>query len=146
MARLPEEPRSSEITPEALYLRRREFIRNAALYIATSTAIGAGLVGLTRGAPLDPPRQRRAAGRPPSSAPARGGVEAGSAPLTIASRGRYTVPEAKNSYEQITTYNNFYEFGLDKSDPAAHAHTLRTRPWTASVEGEVCKPVTLDID
>jgi sulfoxide reductase catalytic subunit YedY len=55
------------------------------------------------------------------------------------------VPEAKTSYQDITTYNNFYEFGVDKSDPAANAHTLRTRPWTVSVEGEVRKPVTLDI-
>jgi sulfoxide reductase catalytic subunit YedY len=46
----------------------------------------------------------------------------------------------------ITSYNNFYEFGLDKADPSRHAHTLRTRPWTVSVEGEVHKPQTIAID
>jgi len=46
----------------------------------------------------------------------------------------------------ITTYNNFYEFGLDKADPSRNAHTLRTRPWTVAVEGEVHKPQTIAID
>ena len=50
------------------------------------------------------------------------------------------------SYEHITTYNNFYEFGTDKSDPAEYAHTLRTRPWTLSIEGEVGRPLTLGLD
>jgi sulfoxide reductase catalytic subunit YedY len=44
--------------------------------------------------------------------------------------------EKPNSYEDITTYNNYYEFGTDKSDPAANAQKLRTKPWTVSVEGE----------
>jgi methionine sulfoxide reductase catalytic subunit len=51
-----------------------------------------------------------------------------------------------NSWEEITTYNNFYEFGTDKSDPAKNAHTLKPRPWTVSVEGECLKPRTWDID
>jgi len=46
----------------------------------------------------------------------------------------------------VTSYNNFYEFGTDKSDPAAYASTLQTRPWTISIEGLVKKPLTLDID
>ena len=50
------------------------------------------------------------------------------------------------SYKYITTYNNFYEFGMDKSDPAAYAESLQTRPWTITIEGLVKKPVTLDID
>jgi methionine sulfoxide reductase catalytic subunit len=49
-------------------------------------------------------------------------------------------------YEVITTYNNFYEFGTDKEDPSRNAGTLRTRPWTVRVEGEVHKPKTFDID
>jgi len=49
-------------------------------------------------------------------------------------------------FEDVTTYNNFYEFGLDKSDPAANAHTLQPRPWTLRVEGEVRKPMEIDID
>jgi sulfoxide reductase catalytic subunit YedY len=48
--------------------------------------------------------------------------------------------------QDVTSYNNFYEFGTDKSDPARTAHALKTRPWTVSVEGEVKKPKTYDID
>ena len=49
-------------------------------------------------------------------------------------------------YEAVTTYNNFYEFGTDKSDPAANAKDFRTRPWTVKVEGEVKKPATYSYD
>lgn len=59
---------------------------------------------------------------------------------------RYTLADAKTSYRDITTYNNFYEFGFDKSDPSRHAHTLRTRPWTVAVEGLVKHPRVWDID
>ena len=58
----------------------------------------------------------------------------------------YAVMEKQTSRKDATSYNNFYEFGTDKSDPAENAHTLRTRPWTVQVEGEVKKPMTLDID
>jgi sulfoxide reductase catalytic subunit YedY len=49
-------------------------------------------------------------------------------------------------YDSVTSYNNFYEFGTGKEDPARNAHTLRTRPWTLAVEGEVMKPKVFDID
>ena len=54
--------------------------------------------------------------------------------------------EKPTSYSDVTSYNNFYEFGTDKADPAENAHTLRTRPWTVSVEGECAKPGKYDID
>jgi sulfoxide reductase catalytic subunit YedY len=54
--------------------------------------------------------------------------------------------EKPTSYQDITSYNNFYEFGTDKSDPARNAHTLKPRPWTVAVEGEVKKPRTFDLD
>jgi sulfoxide reductase catalytic subunit YedY len=54
--------------------------------------------------------------------------------------------EKPTSYQDITSYNNFYEFGTDKSDPSHSAHALKTRPWTVAVEGEVKKPRTFDID
>ena len=49
-------------------------------------------------------------------------------------------------YEDVTTYNNFYEFGTDKRDPSRNAHTLRARPWTVTIDGEVGKPGTFDVD
>ena len=54
--------------------------------------------------------------------------------------------EKLTSYAHVTGYNNFYEFGTDKSDPAANAGTLKPRPWTVSIEGEVKKPGTWDLD
>ena len=57
-------------------------------------------------------------------------------------------PPASSSpaYDDITHYNNFYEFGVDKGDPAKNAGGLPTRPWTVKVEGKVAKPLTFDID
>ena len=54
--------------------------------------------------------------------------------------------EKLTPYEAVTTYNNFYEFGTDKSDPAANSKDFRTRPWTVTVEGEVKKPATYQYD
>lgn len=48
--------------------------------------------------------------------------------------------------EDITTYNNYYEFGVDKADPSRHAHALRTRPWTVTIDGEVHQPKVFDVD
>jgi sulfoxide reductase catalytic subunit YedY len=59
---------------------------------------------------------------------------------------KYTVPDPQTPFAKATTYNNFYEFGTDKSEPAKNAYTLRTRPWTVEVSGLVKKPQTLDID
>ncbi|MEW5056895.1 MAG: protein-methionine-sulfoxide reductase catalytic subunit MsrP [Cycloclasticus sp.] len=49
-------------------------------------------------------------------------------------------------YEYVTTYNNFYEFGTAKGDPVVRAHTLKTKPWSVSIEGEVAKPGVYDLD
>ena len=54
--------------------------------------------------------------------------------------------EKLTSYDSVTSYNNFYEFGTGKDDPARNAHTLITRPWTVAVEGEVHKPKVFDIE
>ena len=54
--------------------------------------------------------------------------------------------DKSTSYKDATTYNNFYEFGTDKTDPAKYAGTLKPRPWTISIEGEIKKPMTLDLD
>ncbi|MDO9008048.1 MAG: protein-methionine-sulfoxide reductase catalytic subunit MsrP [Thiobacillus sp.] len=58
----------------------------------------------------------------------------------------YRLDEAKTPYKDVTRYNNFYEFGTGKSDPAENAGSLNTRPWTVTVEGEVGKPGVYDID
>jgi len=61
-------------------------------------------------------------------------------------RSGLSTMEKPTPYKDVVSYNNFYEFGTEKDDPARNAHTLRTRPWTVHVEGEVLKPREFDID
>lgn len=138
MAKLPKEPPSSEITPEALYRGRREFLKNAGLFLGTSAALGGGLLALVRRGSRADPTEPVADVPPLPAASASAGAPAVKSP--------YSTDEAPTGYRDITTYNNYYELGLDKSDPAENAATLRPRPWTVAIEGEVKKPLTLDID
>jgi methionine sulfoxide reductase catalytic subunit len=73
-------------------------------------------------------------------------VAAAGEKLSNVDKSTYSTSEKVNSLRDITTYNNFYELGTDKGDPARNAKYLTTRPWTVSVEGEVKKPKTYDID
>jgi sulfoxide reductase catalytic subunit YedY len=108
--------RSSEITDEKLVLNRRAFI-------AGGCAAALTLPSATEAA--TPPM-------PP--------------PLPATRNDALSLKEPLTKWEAATTYNNFYEFGVDKDDPAREAHRLRTRPWTVKVEGLVGKPKTFDID
>jgi sulfoxide reductase catalytic subunit YedY len=128
------EPTPSEITPEALWLRRREFLKNVALGAGTAAAVGGGLLTLLGdgGRPRREPKPQKAAPRAALS-------------FTPDARDRSGLG-ALTPFKDVTTYNNFYELGLDKSDPSANAGTLRTRPWTIQVVGEVKRPQTLDLD
>ncbi len=112
---------SSEITPKQHFLSRRNLITGAA-------AAGVGVLALRSVPGLIHPDAVHADQK----------LEAASS--------KYTVPDAQTPFSKATTYNNFYEFGTDKSDPAKNAHTLHTRPWTVQVTGLVKKPLTLDID
>ncbi|HEY3665594.1 MAG TPA: protein-methionine-sulfoxide reductase catalytic subunit MsrP [Polyangiaceae bacterium] len=129
-------PVSSEITPPELYARRREFIKSGALFVGASAAFGAGLVSLSSLGSADPP----VAPPPLPKAPP------GAAKWEIGRRGRYGTSEPETSYEDITTYNNYYELGLSKSEPASLGFRIKPRPWTVRVVGEVQKERTLDID
>jgi sulfoxide reductase catalytic subunit YedY len=129
------EPPSSEITPEPLYLRRREFISNATKAAGTAAVFGGGLLYLVgKGPPPDPPKDL------PTPAPLTVSAPPPGTPVVK------PIDEALTPYSSVTTYNNYYEFGLDKSDPARYAYTLKPRPWTIQVEGEVAKPQTIDVD
>ncbi len=112
---------ASEITPPEVYARRREFIKATG-----ALALGAGL-GV-------------------DALPASAQGKAATMKLFGAKESPLSTGEKKNSRQEITEYNNFYEFGTDKTDPAQNAHTLITRPWTVAVEGEVRKPKVFDID
>lgn len=114
-------PVASEITPRHVYEGRRGLIRAA----LAAGAVAAGLPALAQGA------------RPGKGAPLPGAKSTVPGAVTM---------DKLTSYNDVTTYNNFYEFGTDKSDPARNAGTLKTRPWTVAVEGEVKKPGTLDLE
>jgi sulfoxide reductase catalytic subunit YedY len=131
---LAPEPPSSDITPESLYLRRREFIKNAALSVGTAAIFGSGLVWLV-------------GQRPPPDAPDQPPLaQAAAVAAEPTSPGQYDTDEPMTAYQSVTTYNNYYEFGVEKDEPARNAHTLQPRPWTISVEGEVVRPQVIDID
>lgn len=141
------EPPASEITPEPLYLKRREFMKNAALFAGTTAALGGGLVWLTGNADRHKGKEPAAltpGGSSPSSA--AGGAPDAGAPQLATLESPFRTSEPMTRYEDVTGYNNFYELGLDKSDPAAQARALKTRPWTVTIDGEVAKPQTVDID
>jgi methionine sulfoxide reductase catalytic subunit len=71
---------------------------------------------------------------------------AGAAPLVGTKSALSTTEEPPTPLTSITSYNNFYEFGTDKQDPAKHAHSLKTKPWTVKVDGLVAKPADYDLD
>jgi sulfoxide reductase catalytic subunit YedY len=140
MASLPPEPPSSEITPPDVYVRRRELIKGAAIFTATAAATGAGLLRLVGGVHAAP-RRIEAPPLPPRAPRPGEPLETREIPQVS-----YTVDEPRTPYEAVTTYNNYYELGLSKSDPAELAGSLKPRPWTITVEGEVERPQRVDID
>jgi len=118
---------SSAITAKDQYLNRRKFLRGA---FSSALAVGAATLGAERLAEVISPRIGAGAGTK---------LQTVKSPLS-------TTGEPLTSYEDITHYNNFYEFGVDKSDPAKNAGGLPTRPWTIRVDGKVRNPKTFDIE
>ena len=109
----------SDITPQAVYEKRRQLIQAAA----------AGSFGLA----LAPWFSREA-------------LAANTQTLAATPNPLYLGKDDLTPLKDVTGYNNFYEFGTDKRAPAENATTLQTRPWTITVEGLVKKPMTFDID
>ena len=115
----PADIKPSEILPQGLYARRRELLK------------AAGFVGA--GALLPQAVMAQASKAAPGKLP----------PFKKSS---FSTTEKPNSFKDISSYNNYYEFGTDKTDPAENAHALKVRPWTVAVEGEVKKPRTFGIE
>ena len=113
----------SDITPQSTYTRRRELLKGSASLAAGS--------GLTSWAARDAMATSVWGARP--------GKLAALAAQPSKLEGALTMEKA-TPYKDASSYNNFYEFGTDKSDPAANAHTLKTSPWTVEIEGMVRKP------
>jgi sulfoxide reductase catalytic subunit YedY len=123
LIRKPSDIPSSEITPQSVYLNRRRFLAGAAASGA------AALVGRVAAELIAP-----------------GAVAHADAKLNVAVRSPFSTTEKMTSLEDITHYNNFYEFSTDKYGPAKLAQAMHTRPWKVVVDGEVLKPRTFDID
>lgn len=113
----------TEITPQAVYEDRRAFIRAAGFGLLAGAAATAGLL----------PTQAVAAARRQAKL---GGVV----------KTAYGAGEKLTEYDDVTTYNNFYEFGTSKSDPAAESGFFKPAPWTVSIEGEVKKAKRISIE
>jgi methionine sulfoxide reductase catalytic subunit len=115
----PNDVPASEITPYEVYVNRRKFMRQAGLTALAASLAPGLLTGFRR------PQQT---------------------PITNYKNARSERGEKLTSYEDITHYNNFYEFGTGKEDPSRNAQQFRTRPWSVTVEGHVAKPGTMDLD
>jgi len=135
---------SSEITDEKAYVDRRRFLQ-----LAGVAAVGAGAYACSKNAEAPAPQSAPAVSAPapqPTEAPPAEASEASPGPLTFeerlarAKKSKYSTTEKANTFDEITHYNNFYEFGTDKESPSVYARTLRPSPWTVSVEGECAKP------
>jgi len=112
-------PRSSELTPRHVYEDRRALLQGVAAGTLLAALPALGAETARKGAPLAGTK---------SSVP-----------------GALTM-DKPSAYSDVTSYNNYYEFGTDKADPALHAGTLKPRPWSVAVEGEVKKPATFDLE
>lgn len=113
---------ASEITPREVFENRREFIKAAGFGLIAGAAAATGLIS--------------------------GRAEAATQRQKIAaySKTTYGAGEKLTDYDDITTYNNYYEFGTSKSDPAPESVLFKPRPWIISIEGEVKKPKQLSIE
>jgi sulfoxide reductase catalytic subunit YedY len=107
----------SEITPEHLYLDRREFLR-------TASVAGLGIASEILFPEFLSSQDRWPRGK----------------------KGPYDTDEEPNSFKDVTTYNNFYEFGVDKGNPSENSGAFRPKPWSVKVEGEVKKPAAYNLE
>ena len=122
----PSDILASEITQREQYERRREFLRRAAAL---------GLAGTML------PAASRALGQ--TAAPV---TEQGKLPKLPGKSSALSVTEKPTPYKDVVTYNNYYEFGTDKAQPAQYAHKLKTRPWSVTIDGEVKNKKPIDIE
>jgi sulfoxide reductase catalytic subunit YedY len=113
----------ADITPKSVYLDRRKFLRAMGIVGATAVA-GKGLLDL--------------------ALPSQAALAASQ--FTGLIKSPFSTTEKPNTLNDVSHYNNYYEFGTDKSDPAKYAQNFKTSPWAVSVEGEVAKPRKFTMD
>jgi sulfoxide reductase catalytic subunit YedY len=113
----PADIRYSEVTPKSVYVNRRKFLVGVPVEFLGARELLAPSVRAQAGAQL---------------------------PNLV--KSPFSTTEKANSYNDVTHYNNFYEFGTGKQQPAQNAANFKTSPWTVSVEGDVAKPRKFSID
>ena len=119
LIRRPADIRSSEITPESIYEKRRQFIKGGAGLILAASAADVLAVSKSK---------------------------YGGTPMRFNPTNRYGTDEELTPYKDVTSYNNFYEFGTDKYSPAKRAHTLQTDPWSIKVDGYCERPGSISME
>ena len=136
----PSDIQPSEITPEHIYRRRREFMRDGAML-----AGGAMLSPLAFGQQGDALKAAAPPGltRTPPAAWWEGKFD--NIKPAPSAEPLYTA-ESLTPYQDVTRYNNFYEFGMDKSDPYNRSSAFQTEPWSIEITGEVDKPGTYHLE
>ncbi|GAC1628034.1 MAG: protein-methionine-sulfoxide reductase catalytic subunit MsrP [Nevskia sp.] len=129
----PHPIKPSEITPEAVYQDRRRFLSQIGLAAAGLAVAGCG---------------KAAEDKPKAAASAdAGAADTGNLPaLKLAKKSELAGGEKLSSFEDITTYNNYYEYGTGKAEPAHYAEKLKPAPWKVAVEGECDAPGIIDVD
>ena len=120
LIRKPPDIRSSEITPESVYFSRRALLQ-AAGFAGAGTLLS-GALAADEGIPV---KHRRLAG---------------------VRKSPFSTKDAPNTFEEVTGYNNFYEFGTGKEDPAAESGRFRPKPWKVKIDGEAEVTGTVDYD
>ncbi|RMH21799.1 MAG: protein-methionine-sulfoxide reductase catalytic subunit MsrP [Gemmatimonadetes bacterium] len=141
LIRRPDDIPSSEITPEHVYLNRRRFLGAAAAGAALAALPSRLRAGLRSAAP----RAGHDRAHGPSGGVA-GRATAPGLPQKDWSKVRSELDEPLTPYEDVTTYNNYYEFGTLKGDPVRHAQDFEPRPWSIQVDGLCAKPGHYDLE
>jgi sulfoxide reductase catalytic subunit YedY len=122
----PADIKPSEITPEKIYHERRNFMQGM-VTTGIAGAMAASFPGLVLAKDKEP-------------------SEMSGEKLPDISKSSYSTDEPLTPYQDVTTYNNYYEFGTDKSDPARNSGLFKPRPWSIAVEGECAKPGIYDLE
>lgn len=120
----------ADVTPESVFMMKRRQVLQA-------LGLGAAALSLPPAAQADLLSWFKGNDRPPAPA---------GRPLEFSQPQQWQSPLELTPEDKVIGYNNFYEFGLDKADPAANAASLQTNPWQLKIDGEVAKPLTLDYD
>ncbi|WBM71073.1 protein-methionine-sulfoxide reductase catalytic subunit MsrP [Buttiauxella sp. WJP83] len=120
----------ADVTPESVFMLKRRQVLKA-------LGISAAALSLPQTAHADILSWFKGNDRPPAPS---------GKPLQFSQPEQWQAKLAMTPEDKVTGYNNFYEFGLDKADPAANAGSLKTDPWKVTISGEVAKPQTLDLD